>query len=89
MARLTNEAVAKASMKMRKSLESDTMPDDLVPSRMKFFERRMEVRTSATCMCLDDLGLGVKSQSNLAVACSCRSMPQYSFVKLAGEVKYG
>ena len=80
MARLINEAVAKASMKMRQSLGLDTMPDDLVLSRTKFFERRMEVRTSATCMCLDDLGLGVKSQSNLAVACSYRSMPEYSFV---------
>ena len=89
MARLINEAEAKASMKMRKSLGSDTMQDDLVLSRMKFFERRMEVRTSATCMCLDDLGLGVKSQSNLAVACSCRSMPQYSLLVLGSEVKYG
>jgi len=89
VARLINEAEAKASMKMRQSLGSDTVPDDLVLSRMKFFERRMEVRTSATCMCLDDLGLGVKSQSNLAVACSCRSMPQYSLLVLESEVKYG
>ncbi len=55
MARLKKLAEAKASMKMRQSLELDTMPDDLVLSRTKFFERRMEVRTSATCMCLDDL----------------------------------
>ena len=87
MARLINEAEAKASMKMRQSLGSDTMPDDLVLSRMKFFERRMEVRTSATCMCLDDLGLGVKSLSNLAMACSCRSMPQYSRAMLGDVVK--
>ena len=74
---------------MRQSLEYDPKPVDLFVSRMKFFERRMEVRTSATCMCLDDLRLGVKSQSNLAVACSCRSMPQYSLIVLESEVKYG
>ena len=65
------------------------MPDDLVLSRAKFFERRMEVRTSVVHMHLDDLGLGVKSLSNLAVACSCRNMPKYSLVGLGSEVKYG
>ncbi len=55
VARLIFEAVAKASMKMRQSLGLDTMPDDLFVRRAKFFERRMEVRTSATCMCLDEL----------------------------------
>ncbi len=55
MARLTNEAVAKASMKMRQSLEYDPKPVDLFVSRMKFFERRMEVRTSVVSMHLDDL----------------------------------
>ena len=55
MARLIIEAEAKASLKRRESQGSDTKPDDLFMSRMKFFERRMEVRTSATCMCLDDL----------------------------------
>ena len=34
---------------------SDTMPDDLFMSRMKFSERRMEVRTSDVHMLLDDL----------------------------------
>ena len=67
----------------------DPKPDDLLVSRMKFFERRMEVRTSATCMCLDDLRVGVKSLSNLAMAGSFRNMPQYSAVELAGGVKYG
>ena len=82
-------AEAKASLKGRQSRGSDTKPDDLVLSRMKFFERRMEVRTSATCTCLDDLGLGVKSLSNLAMACSCRSMPQYSLPVFESEVKHG
>ncbi len=49
------EAEAKASMKMRQSLGRDLKPDDLIMSKMKFSERRMEVRTSAMCMCLDDL----------------------------------
>ena len=40
-------------------------------------------------MHLDDLGLGVKSHSNLAMAGSCRNMPKYSLILLAGEVKYG
>ena len=47
------------------------MPDDLFVGRTKFFERRMEVRTSVVHMHLDDLRIGVKSLSNLAVACSC------------------
>ena len=42
----------------------------------------MDVRTSATCMCLDDLRVGVKSLSNLAMAGSCRNMPQYSLIAL-------
>ncbi len=33
--------------------------------------------------------IGVKSQSNLAMACSYRIMPQYSFVEFVNEVKYG
>lgn len=33
--------------------------------------------------------MGVKSLSNLAMAGSCRNMPQYSLVKLARGVKYG
>ena len=56
---------------MRESLASDPKPDDLVLSRMKFSERGMEVRTSVVYMHLDDLGLGVKSHSNLAMAGSC------------------
>ena len=65
------------------------MPDDLLLSRRKFFERRMDVRTSVVHMHLDDLRVGVKSLSNLAMACSCRNMPQYSLVEFVGEVKYG
>ena len=72
------EAEAKASLKRRQSLGPDPKPDDLLVGRTKFSERRMEVRTSATCMCLDDLRVGVKSLSNLAMAGSCRNMPQYS-----------
>ena len=41
------------------------------------------------CMCSDDLGLGVKSLSNLAMAGSCRNMPQYILILFAGGVKYG
>ena len=58
-------------------------------SRMKFSERRMEVRTVVVRMHSDDLRLGVKSLSNSAMAGSCRNMPQYSLVKLVSEVKYG
>ena len=67
----------------------DPKPDDLLVSRMKFLERGMEVRTSATCMCLDDLRVGVKSLSNLAMAGSCRNVPKYSLVKFVGGVKHG
>ena len=67
----------------------DPKPDDLLVSRKMFSERKMDVRTSATCTCLDDLRVGVKSLSNLAMACSCRNMPQYSFVVLVGGVKHG
>jgi hypothetical protein len=49
----------------------------------------MDVRTSATCMCLDDLRIGVKSQSNLAMAGSCGNMPQYSLAVLGRGVKDG
>ena len=87
--KVNKSAEAKASLKRRESLGADTKPDDLLVSRTKFFERRMEVRTSAICMCLDDLRVGVKSQSNLAMACSCRSMPKYSLVVLVSKVKYG
>ena len=54
---------------------------------MKFSERRMEVRTSATCICLDDLRVGVKSLSNLAMAGSCRNMPKYSLTQFSYGVK--
>ena len=67
----------------------DPKPDDLIVSRKKFFERRMDVRTSVVHMHLDDLRLGVKSQSNLAMAGSCRNMPKYSLVVLSSAVKYG
>jgi len=69
---------AKASLKKRESLMTDPKPDDLFLSRAKFSERRMEARTSVVCMHLDDLGIGVKSHSNLAIAGSCRNIPQYS-----------
>ena len=49
----------------------------------------MEARTSVVRMHLDDLRVGVKSLSNLAIACSCRSMPQYSLLVLVNEVKHG
>ena len=56
--------------------------------RLKFFERKMEDRTVVVCMHLDDLRIGVKSQSNPAMAGSYRNMPQYSLVALGGDVKY-
>ena len=80
MARLIYEAAAKASLKRRQSLGADPKPDDLVVSREKFSERRMDARTSVVRMHLDDLRIGVKSQSNLAMAGSCRSMPEYSLI---------
>jgi len=89
VARLIFEAEAKASLKRRESRGSDPKPDDLLVGRAKFLEREMEARTSATYMCLDDLRVGVKSQSNLAMAGSCRNMPQYSLAQLASGVKYG
>ena len=36
------EATAKASMKMRESRGSDPKPDDLIMSKAKFLEIRME-----------------------------------------------
>ena len=64
---------------------SDPKPDDLFASREKFSERRMDARTSVVRMHLDDLRIGVKSQSNLAMADSCRSMPSIAlFSLLAG-----
>jgi len=89
VARLMNEVEAKASPKGRESPAGDTKPDDLLVSRRKFFERRMDVRTSVVYMHLDDLRVGVKSQSNLAMACSCRNMPQYSLpvLRMRGTVR--
>ena len=89
MARLIFEAVAKASLKGRKSRGFDPKPDDLLLSRKKFLERGMDVRTSVVCMHLDDLRVGVKSLSNLAMAGSYRNMPKYSLAELASGVKYG
>ena len=74
-------------MKMRKSLGYDPKPDDLFLSRSKFSERRMEDRTVVVCMHLDDLRVGVKSQSSSAMAGSCRNMPEYSLVEFIAVVK--
>ena len=49
----------------------------------------MEVRTSIVHMHLDDLRIGVKSLSNLAMAGSCRNVPKYSLIELVNGVKYG
>ena len=76
-------------MKMRQSPGYDPKPDDLFLNRTKFFERRMEVRTGVMCMYSDELGIGVKSQSSLAMAGSCRNMPKYSLSVFASGVKYG
>ena len=71
MARLNFEAAAKASMKMRESLGHDPKPDDLFVNRLKFFERKMEGRTGVVYMHSNDLRIGVKSLSSLAMAGSC------------------
>ena len=42
MARLKLEAVAKASLKERKSHELDPKPSDLFLSKVKLFEREVE-----------------------------------------------
>jgi hypothetical protein len=47
----------------------------------------MEARTSVVDMHLDELRLGVKSLSSLAMAGSCRNMPQYSLMVLVSGVK--
>ena len=80
MARLIYEAIAKASLKRRESLERNPKPDDLLVTRLKFSERRMEGRTGVMCMYSNELRVGVKSLSNSAMAGSCRNMPQYSLV---------
>ena len=49
----------------------------------------MEVRTITVDMRVDDLGIGVKSLSNLAMAGSCRNVPKYSLDELVNGVKYG
>ena len=54
---------------------------------MKPPQRGVEVRTSAMDMCFDDPGLGVKSQSNSAMAGSYRNIPKYSLVRSTCEVK--
>ena len=58
-------------------------------SKVKFSERKMEAWTSVVCMHMDDLWLGVKSLSNLAMAGSCWNMPKYSLIILSHDVKYG
>ena len=58
-------------MKMRQSRGTDLKPDDLLMGRMKSSERRMEGRTGVMDMYSDDLCIGVKSLSNLAMADSC------------------
>jgi hypothetical protein len=42
-------------MKMRESLGYDPKPDDLIMSKVKSFERKMEACTVAMYMCSDDL----------------------------------
>jgi len=59
---------AKASPKWHKSHRADPKPDDLFVGRAKSLEIKMEARTSVMYIYLDDLRLGVKSLSNLAMA---------------------
>ena len=68
-------------------------------SSVKSSERRMEARTVVVDMHSDDLCIGVKSLSNLAMAGSYRNMPSYSLtfvcqrckgrIKFAGANAYG
>ena len=68
-------------------------------SRLKSFERRMEGRTGVVDMHSNDLCIGVKSLSNLAMAGSYRNMPSYSLIsvhwrckvriRFAGAIAYG
>jgi hypothetical protein len=51
-----------------KSLKSDLKLDDLYMSTVKSSERRMEAGTGVMDMYSDDLCIGVKSLSNLAMA---------------------
>ena len=60
-------------MKARESQGIDPKPDDLIMSRAKSLEIRMEARTVVVCMHSNDLGIGVKSQSSSAIAGSCRN----------------
>ena len=48
-------AIAKASVKARESQGIDPKPDDLIMSRAKSLEIKMEARTVVVCMHLDDL----------------------------------
>ena len=80
VARLILEAEAQASLKGRESHDWDPKPGDLFLSKAKFPEREMEAWTSAVYMRLDDLGIGVKSHSNSAMAGSCRNIPSYSLI---------
>ena len=68
-------ALAKASMKMRESQGIDQKPDDLIMNKTKSLEIGMEAWTAVVYMHLDDLWLGVKSHSNLAMAGSSWNMP--------------
>ena len=74
-------------MKVGKSLDYDPNPGDLLVSKVKSLQRGMEAWTSVMYMYLDDLWVGVKSQSNPAIAGSCRNMPKYSLLLLAYIVK--
>ena len=56
MARLrVTEPKRKRVLNGRESHDYDPKPYDLLVGRVKFFERRMEARTSVTYMYLDDL----------------------------------
>ena len=50
--------------------------------KVKFSERKMEAWTGVVYMHSNDLWLGVKSLSNLAMAGSCWNMPKYSLAFL-------
>jgi hypothetical protein len=49
----------------------------------------MDAWTAVVRMHMDDLRLGVKSQSNLAMAGSCWNMPTYSLIIFSYGVKDG
>ena len=67
-------------MKMLESQGYDPKPGDLTVGKMKQGENLVEVCRGSVCKRSSDLGLGVKGQSSLVIAGSCRNGPQSSLL---------